>query len=516
MLVPDPADASRSAAVPAVLPALAWVAAAAAFAVMTWRAWPFTVDDAYITLRYARHLAEGLGPVFNATGPRAEGCTSFPWMLLLAVPQALGLDALLVAKLLGVLATLATVAVAARWAARECGGAAWAAAAAALVLCAQPALAVHAVSGMETALESLLLTATFAAGAGLLRHPARARPAPVVALALLASLTRPEGSLAAGLVLAVVTAALPPGRRRGFALAAALGWLLPFAAAWAARAAWYGLPWPLPFYVKVAGVGPFAGWPVVREWLVANVLVLGLPLAFVLVRPPRTLLPALAATFTLTLFFVRPEHVMGYQHRYLAPLDPALAVLAVVGLARIAARVGARAPVLAARLALPLLLAALVAGIELAGAPAALAGRRWYAEDLARAHERLGRVLAGVHPAGRLLVSDAGAIPYLSGWWTLDMVGLNDARIATTGDRAPETLLASRPDVIVLVSLAANRFVPFPRNPWEAPLLEAARRDGFRGAARLRFDEHYWLWVFARPGSPAATALAQIEPPAAR
>lgn len=63
--------------------------------------WPFTLDDAYITLRYSRNLAAGLGPTFNP-GTQAEGCTTFLWMVFLAAPHALGLNALLVSKVAGV------------------------------------------------------------------------------------------------------------------------------------------------------------------------------------------------------------------------------------------------------------------------------------------------------------------------------------------------------------------------------------------------------------------------------
>jgi hypothetical protein len=73
------------------------VGAAALLALHVAKAWPFTVDDTYITLRYSRNVAAGLGPTFNATGPRAEGYTSVLWMLVLAVPHAMGLNAVLVA-----------------------------------------------------------------------------------------------------------------------------------------------------------------------------------------------------------------------------------------------------------------------------------------------------------------------------------------------------------------------------------------------------------------------------------
>jgi hypothetical protein len=43
----------------------------------------FIVDDAYITMRYSRHLAEGYGPVYNI-GEKVEGYSNFLWMLILS------------------------------------------------------------------------------------------------------------------------------------------------------------------------------------------------------------------------------------------------------------------------------------------------------------------------------------------------------------------------------------------------------------------------------------------------
>src|SRR5262249_31476976 len=61
-----------------------------------------------------------------------------------------------------------------------------------------------------------------------------------------------------------------------------------------------------------------------------------------------------------------------------------------------------------------------------------------YANGLHGAHKRLGRMLSGSSFRDkRLALSDGGAIPYLSDLWTLDLTGLNDAQIATTGRREP-------------------------------------------------------------------------------
>jgi hypothetical protein len=67
------------------------------------RVGPFTIDDAYISFRYARNLARGLGLVYNP-GEHIEGYTNFFWTVLLAGGVKVGLDPVLLAKVLGGLA----------------------------------------------------------------------------------------------------------------------------------------------------------------------------------------------------------------------------------------------------------------------------------------------------------------------------------------------------------------------------------------------------------------------------
>ena len=47
--------------------------------------WRYTLDDAFIFFRYARHLALGYGPVFNLNTVPVEGYSSPLWMLILGV-----------------------------------------------------------------------------------------------------------------------------------------------------------------------------------------------------------------------------------------------------------------------------------------------------------------------------------------------------------------------------------------------------------------------------------------------
>ena len=92
----------------AVLLALAAMTVAATLTVLLWR---LTLDDAFITFRYARHLAEGYGlGAWNRTGEHVEGYSSLLWTLLLAGAARLGVDVRLASKVLGAAAALIVIA----------------------------------------------------------------------------------------------------------------------------------------------------------------------------------------------------------------------------------------------------------------------------------------------------------------------------------------------------------------------------------------------------------------------
>jgi hypothetical protein len=76
-----------------------------------WRLRSFTIDDAFISYRYARNLADGLGLVYNA-GEKIEGYTNFSWTVLLALGAKLGVDPSIGAKLLGFACGLGAIALA--------------------------------------------------------------------------------------------------------------------------------------------------------------------------------------------------------------------------------------------------------------------------------------------------------------------------------------------------------------------------------------------------------------------
>lgn len=68
----------------------------------------WTLDDAFISMRYAENWATGKGPVYNE-GEYVEGYTTFLWVAVLAAGHALGFDLPMVAKVMGFVFYLATL-----------------------------------------------------------------------------------------------------------------------------------------------------------------------------------------------------------------------------------------------------------------------------------------------------------------------------------------------------------------------------------------------------------------------
>ncbi|HEY4157517.1 MAG TPA: hypothetical protein VGM29_05445 [Polyangiaceae bacterium] len=136
----------------AVLPALAW-------------AWGFTVDDALITARVARHLANGLGYRFNAGGAVVDAVTPLGFAFLLA-PFARGgvVAGFVAAKWFGALAWVASAALLGRALGRL--GVRRRRLLPLLVVAVSLPCAAWAVSGMETGLVTLFATLAVCAAKG--------------------------------------------------------------------------------------------------------------------------------------------------------------------------------------------------------------------------------------------------------------------------------------------------------------------------------------------------------------
>ncbi len=214
--------------------------------------WPlrgYLTDDTFIHLQYARHLAEGHGPVFNP-GERVYGSTSPLWVALLGAAMALGADGLRAARALGAVATFASIALMLQLLRQTVRTPA---------LCAAGTIAwaAHAwmlrwsLLGMEAPLAVAFTLAGFVAFTSGGRWGERAGLTGV--LWSLAALTRPEG----GFLILIWGGRLLAGawRRDGLrrAAAGAMGPILLYGGWLAFAKGFYGTFWPQTLAAKTAG-----------------------------------------------------------------------------------------------------------------------------------------------------------------------------------------------------------------------------------------------------------------------
>jgi arabinofuranosyltransferase len=238
----------------AILLAAAALTVAATLTVLFSRA---TLDDAYITFRYARHLAQGYGlGAWNHTGEHVEGYSSPLWTLLLGGAAWLGVDIRIASKVFGAAAALTVIAVLFRR--RDDRPALLTGVFLALYL----PFTLYAASGMEAVAFTSLVTLV-------LVGPAQWQP--IVAPLLVAM--RPEGALVVG--VDVLALAWRRERWRWVAATAIAGGLTLVAIAlhrWVA----YGALAPNTYYAKVAGGGighVRLGLVYVGGWMLAHAVV---------------------------------------------------------------------------------------------------------------------------------------------------------------------------------------------------------------------------------------------------
>jgi hypothetical protein len=471
---------------------------------------PHPIDDAYITFRYARNLADGLGLVYNA-GEWVLGTTAPLWALLLGAGYRLGLtDLPWLATGISALCDAASAALLVLLA-RRLGWPPLGAALVGLAWALNPMSVGFATGGMETSLFVLL-------SLGALTLVASGRNLVVAgALCGLATVVRPEGALLAAVVLAwtwwshrrqtlvVAVGAGVPILATGIALMARYGSPLPHSVA--AKQVAYLPAWPLENAAALLIQAGLPGW---STYLLAAlptagalaIVAVGLATLVVLARGGIGQLQRQGAAWqpfaAFALLYIAFYVVMGFRGVrlfpwYLVPVEPFYLLAAAAGLARLGARRGAW----------------VAASLVLWQLPAV----NWRqpimptGEDLGREQLYLsvGHDLAASLPANAVLAApEIGALGYASNLRVLDTVGLVSpaalpyyplpADQFVTDSAIPARLISDRqPDVVVTLDAFAQRSLlpdaafqrdyqlqaEYPANVWQSQELLVYRRvDG--------------------------------------
>lgn len=467
--------------------ALPWLALALiVLQLLRLRSFEFTVDDAWISFRYARHLAETGVPTYNLGQAAVEGFSNPLWTVLFAVWIGLvpSVEPIIAARVVGAACAVCTVALLA-WTVRrlnpQAEGGAYAAA---LLVASSGCLWFYAMAGLETALWCLLWSALLCIC--LLPSTARLRMAGALLMVLFVW-SRPE-ALALGAVLVALAFAVG-GQRH--ALTLLLAYLLALVALLAVRQHVFGAWLPNTYYAKPAvwqeGVedfGRFALWGLgAVGWCI-----------LLLARPTRQVWALVAACIaTAAMLVITGGDWMPGWRRWLIV---ELALVLAVGLQwrRGDRWASVRYTLLAGWLAMHL--------------AAALMGRdagRFPPDHMAR----LGG-LAQASGLTRVAVMDIGQFGWTFRGQIIDLAGLTDAHLARRPgahlEKAdPGYVLAQRPD-LVLLHLYANPHVAHPfdapiriRSAAERQMLAAlATTDAYRLHTLAMITPRFGLAVFAR------------------
>jgi hypothetical protein len=213
-------------------------------------------DDAMISMRYGRTLAEGHGLVWNVGEPAVEGYTNFLWTIWMALLHLLPLpDRLmpLTVSLSGAVLLALCVALTARLVRRlDPGGRDAGPFIGALAVALCYPLLFWTLRGMEVGLLAalILLGVELAFGIVASEHGGSAMLAAVL---VLLTLTRPDGIVPA-LAIGAWTIWQLPSERRASGVAVCAAPLIALAAHTLFRWQYYGSPLPNTYYLKMTGV----------------------------------------------------------------------------------------------------------------------------------------------------------------------------------------------------------------------------------------------------------------------
>lgn len=472
-------------------------------------------EDAAMLMRYAQHLAEGHGIVWNINEKPVDGATDFLFMVMVAALIKMGLSPESATRTLIFTAHLLNVVLVylagtilfrvARWAALLASFyLAVSAAALYVVTCfGAPVFALFASLAWLCAMRIMLYGSTWpwAIGFG--------------AFSLLTGLTRPEGVLLSLLMLLAIV-----WMRGGRAsIQPALAWLIWVVGLGGIYFLWrwdyFGHPLPNPFYKKGGGLLYLSGLiNSLRNFVMFNLPVLPIWLAALVLSPQRRLLIGMMLPIVgfVGLFILLSEEMNIYGRFQYVTLPLSLMVtMAAYPLLRqqigVVSLTGQIQPLIRLRWV------ALVAGAFLLYRYTALT--LYSNPPLPDGRYKVAKALLPYASKGYYMaVTEAGLLPFYSRWHAIDTWGLNDAWIAQNGGITEEYLDRYKPAIIMFHARYTLLTPPQMQDRWDemvAVLRKYAEKNGYLLAA-VYTDVPYGNsahFYYVRPDLPETAELVR-------
>ena len=474
---------------------------------------PFVPDDAYISFRYAEHLAQGTGLIFNPGKAPVEAYSNFLWIVLCALVSRVGDLPDLAPKLgigFGALSILTLWLILTRRPVT-----AWAMTLALILFALAGPFVLYAVSGLETPLFGFLLLVSILCLDIALGTARRAAWLALACAGILLALTRPEGLLTFPLLIVLVWSLHKLGVEpcmdaRGIFWASVLfGGGVVLYQIW--RVAYFGEILPTPFVSKGGGGNSLIyAWSVNTRYFFTRQTHYFAPLgyyyltlaliaggALVALRARKIIAPIETLAFLVALaygfiYFNFVDWMPGM--RYYAALV-GLVLIPLSGLERAMATSTERAPtmaIFALSVALGLFGVFTIAQLKI--------DSKANEESTRASLVPLGQWLRVNAPRDALLaMSDVGATPYYARLATLDINpnALTDLHIARNGFTT-DYFFERNPGIVVLVSFSLTRLETYSEY---ARLLKDARfanAYSLIGITRYDWYADRSYWVYAR------------------
>jgi hypothetical protein len=400
----------------------------------------FLGDDSYISFRYALHLSQGYGLVWNP-GEWVEGYTNFLWVVIMAVGLSVGIPAQYLSNIIGIGCALGIFALLLWLSAREHGKwnpYIWAAP---LLLASSRTFTAWSTGGLATQFFAMLVLAAMVCFATERANPEKL-PLGSAALLITATLTRPEGGMFTAVLGCFFLVDVIRKRRsvRHFIVWCAI-WFAVIGMHFLWRHWAYGLWLPNTFYAKVNGFWfeqaqnyffifnrdyavVWYGWLIFVPLLLRRNYLDGVFLSGILVH-------------VAYLSYVGGDR---FEFRFIDFILPQSYWLLCEGIFLVTQRLKVvKRPEFIAMLAV-----SAIAAVTLQGSlhsesrdrqhVASIHHMRAYAKRRAKDGAFLRALVSReLLPKDlRICVGGAGALPYTSRLYTLDYYGLNDAKIAHT------------------------------------------------------------------------------------
>lgn len=409
--------------------------------------WDFVLDDAYIAYRYSRNWVDTGDLLWNLSQDPVEGFTSFLWVLVNAAGILMGSDPVVTSKAVSGLAGLIVIFLLGRAGSKNelglftifVGGVAL-----------SPPFAFLTSQGMETTFTALLILCGAILSCRVIEKQNIGSIIIFYLIAFLSMLSRPDaGVFYLGLIGGIV-GVISCGK--GFSYIRRIIYIgLIFVLVGLSYMIWrykyFGFCFPNPFYIKVSkgmisesGAKYVAGFiiQILLPYLVAVVILLR---DFSKRKSVLTLVPSILGVtlFVAYLFSVTP--IQGFFWRYAFPVFPVIMFaflryfngISVLSTKNNGSRV------------VSVFLVGLFVIWNLQHLPSTLSVMKTKSQ-----YDRVvvGKALSTFH--GKMLTSEAGALPYFSGWEAVDVVGLTSEEIVHNGF-SYDLLERLDPDIIMLL-----------------------------------------------------------------